>query len=181
MKAQLNLIIFFINFYYIINIPDGINENFIIGKFIIRESNSSETIIEGKYDEGNLEIFINDEKLNQKSYNSYRHLFENIGEYTVIYKFNKLITDMNRMFLNCSSLISLDLSNFDSSKVTNMDMTFGECKSLKSINFLNFDSSKVTYMGGLFKNCESLISIDLSSFNTSSLTDTKICFIVVKH
>lgn len=34
------------------------------------------------------------------------------------------ITDMNRMFAECSSLESLDLSRFDTSKVTNMHQMF---------------------------------------------------------
>ena len=41
---------------------------------------------------------------------------------------------MERMFESCSSLISLDLSNFDTSQVTLMDQMFYNCTNLEYIN-----------------------------------------------
>ena len=42
-------------------------------------------------------------------------------------KFNALSTNMGYMFSGCSKLISLDLSNFDTSSVTNMERMFSSC------------------------------------------------------
>ena len=76
------------------------------------------------------------------------------------------------MFAYCKSLTSLDLSNFDTSKVTNMSSLFFACESLTSINFDdNFDTSNVTIMNSMFFECESLTSLDLSNFDTSKVTN----------
>ena len=73
------------------------------------------------------------------------------------------------MFFYCYSLISLDLSNFNTSEVLFMDCMFYGCSSLISLDLSNFDTSKVTIMSYMFFNCSSLISLDLSSFDTSQL------------
>ena len=41
---------------------------------------------------------------------------------------------MNGMFYGCTSLTSLDLSNFDTSKVTNMGYMFQSCTNLTSLD-----------------------------------------------
>ena len=78
---------------------------------------------------------------------------------------------MKEMFAYCSSLTSLDLSSFNTSKVTTMQRMFRECKSLANLNIGNFDTSNVMKMGSMFSNCESLTTLDLSSFNTANVTN----------
>ena len=80
------------------------------------------------------------------------------------------------MFYDCSSLISLDLSNFDTSLVVNMKDLFYNCFSLTSINLKSFDTSKVTDMQSMFYGCNSLLSIDLSSFDTSMVVNMQKMF-----
>ena len=63
------------------------------------------------------------------------------------------------MFNGCSSLQSLDLSNFDASNVTNMSGMFICCSSLQSLDLSNFDTSKVTKMSGMFASCTNLNNI----------------------
>jgi surface protein len=75
------------------------------------------------------------------------------------------------MFYWCSGLTSLDVTNFDTSKVTDMSCMFAGCESLTSLDVTKFDTSKVTNMGGMFFGCESLASLDLSNFDTSKVTD----------
>ena len=82
------------------------------------------------------------------------------------------VTNMMGMFSECSSLISLNLSNFDTSNVVDMNSMFSGCSSLKSIDVSNFDTSNVVDMNSMFSECSSLTSIDLSSFNTSNVTDS---------
>ena len=73
------------------------------------------------------------------------------------------------MFYNCSSLISLNLSNFDTSNIINMNSIFYNCSSLTSINISNFNTSKVVNIISMFNGCSSLTSVDLSTFNTTKL------------
>ena len=46
------------------------------------------------------------------------------------------VTNMEYMFIGCSSLEELNLSNFNTNNVTNMKSMFGECSSLKELSFL---------------------------------------------
>ena len=72
---------------------------------------------------------------------------------------------MESMFENCESLISLDLSNFNTQNVTDIRYMFSNCKSLILLNLSNFNTQNVTEMRYIFSNCYSLISLDLSNFN----------------
>ena len=84
--------------------------------------------------------------------------------------------DMNSMFRNMSSLISLNLSNFDTSKVTNMSYMFFNTSSLTLLNLSNFDTSQVMNMDSIFRGMTNLTTIDLSNFDTSSVTDMSSMF-----
>lgn len=74
--------------------------------------------------------------------------------------------NMHHMFGKCSSLITLDLSSFDTSWVEDMGYMFAECESLKTLDLGHFDTSHVTSLDALFCNCKSLENLDLSSFDT---------------
>ena len=80
------------------------------------------------------------------------------------------VTTMAGMFQNCSNLTSLDVSNWNTSNVTNMSAMFLGCKTLTSLDVSNFDTKNVTTMGWMFQNCSNLTSLDLSNFNTSKVT-----------
>ena len=86
------------------------------------------------------------------------------------------VTDMYRMFLDCSSLTSLDLNSFNTTNVTDRRYMFGGCSSLTRLDLSNFNTSKVDDMSYMFENCSSLTSLDLSSFNTSSVTNMSYMF-----
>lgn len=79
------------------------------------------------------------------------------------------VVDMNKMFILCLSLTSLDLSSFDTSKVTDMYGMFNGCYALTNLDLSNFDTSNVTDMSCMFGSCEKLTSLNLSSFNTSKV------------
>ena len=74
---------------------------------------------------------------------------------------------MQRMFLNCTKLESLDLSSFDTSSITNFGKIFYHCTSLKSLNVSNFNTSNVTNFYDMFNGCSSLKELDVSGFDTS--------------
>ena len=86
------------------------------------------------------------------------------------------VTNMERMFENCSSLTSLDLNNFNTSNVTNMCAMFGVCKSLTTLDLSSFNTSNVTNMHAMFSECKTLMSLDVSSFNTSKVTGMRYMF-----
>ena len=81
------------------------------------------------------------------------------------------VTGMSSMFSGCSGLTSLDLSNFDTHNVMNVDNMFSGCSSLTSLNLSKFDTSKVRYMDNMFSECSNLTSLDLSNFDTSNVMD----------
>ncbi len=81
------------------------------------------------------------------------------------------VQNMSRMFASCYKLTTLDLSNFDTRKVTDMNGLFDDCWKLANLNLSNFDTSKVTDMGYMFANCRSLTSLDISHFDTSNVTN----------
>ena len=70
---------------------------------------------------------------------------------------------MSYMFSYCSSLTSLNLSNFNTNNVKNMSAMFIGCSSLTSLNLSNFNTNNVKNMRGIFdglnKNCN-IITLD---------------------
>ena len=78
--------------------------------------------------------------------------------------------DSSNIFSYMNGLTTLDLSNFDTSKVTNMTSMFNNTTSLTSLNLSNFNTSNVTSMSDMFKDMHGLTTLDLSSFDTSKVT-----------
>ena len=76
---------------------------------------------------------------------------------------------MNDIFFDCSSLITLDLSSFNTINVEYMNFMFMGCFSLRSINLSSFNTINVINMSNMFFCCESLKHLDLSSFKTPNL------------
>ena len=73
------------------------------------------------------------------------------------------------MFYICSNLTTLDLSNFNTSKVTNMNYMFASCEKLTTLDLSNFNTSRVTNMGYMFNFCNKLIDLDISNFDMSKV------------
>ena len=84
--------------------------------------------------------------------------------------------DMSSMFYDCQSLTSLDLSSFGTSSATDMSSMFRGCPKLASLDLSSFGTSKAADMSSMFYDCQSLTSLDLSSFGTSSATDMSSMF-----
>ena len=79
------------------------------------------------------------------------------------------ITSMSWMFMNCSSLTSLNVSNFNTEKVTNMNQMFQNCSSLTSLDISNFNTEKVTDMGWIVRDCPKLTDIGMIYCNSSAI------------
>jgi surface protein len=81
------------------------------------------------------------------------------------------IIDMSYMFSKCSSLISLDFSDWKTSNIENMRYMFNHCDCTSFPNEIsNIDTSKVTNMSFIFNKCDSLLLLpDISNWNTSNV------------
>ena len=79
--------------------------------------------------------------------------------------------DSSYIFERCASLTSIDISNWDTSKVDTMLGMFDGCSSLTSLNISNWNTSNVTDMSGMFKDCTSLTTLDLSNWNIDNMED----------
>ena len=126
------------------------------------------------------------EQFNVNSDNTFEHTFVNVPVTNMNYftqpcrdKLKTLdlsefdtskVTSMIEAFYQCSNLTSIDLTNIDTSNVTDMHQMFNSCTNLKSLDVRNFDTSKVTDMNYMFYNCFYLTSLDLSNFDTSNVT-----------
>lgn len=94
-------------------------------------------------------------------------------------------TDMTGMFQGCSSLKSLDLRSFNTSKVTKMNSLssvdagaysgctgmFKNCNSLEILDLSSFDTRNVTCMAAMFGDCTNLKELKLGNFNTGNVTN----------
>ena len=89
---------------------------------------------------------------------------------------NVSLTNMSYMFSDCSNLVSLDLSGWDTSSVTGMSYMFFGCSKLASLDPSGWDTSSVTDMSGMFDGCSSLASLDLSGWDTSGVSDMESMF-----
>ena len=82
------------------------------------------------------------------------------------------MTDMSGMFEG-SCFTSLDLSSFDTSQAQYMHFMFSGASNLKNIKFGNkFNTSKITNFRAMFQRCTFLESLDLSQFDMSNATNT---------
>ena len=82
---------------------------------------------------------------------------------------------MESMFSG-TSLTTLDVSHFDTSKVTNMNSMFSYMPNLTTLDLSNFDTSKVTKMNYMFSNMPNLTTLDVSNFDTSKVTEMGFMF-----
>jgi len=131
---------------------------------------------------------------------STRNMFANMTSLATItgleYLNTENVTDMSFMFYGCSSLTSLDLRSFNTSKVTNMTGMFSFIgpsykdqleewyepyenlleSNLASINLSSFDTRNVYDMSQMFLGCDKLTSLDLSNFNTANVRGMRSMF-----
>ena len=162
------------------------NKNYIICKYEIKENqlnkpiqilNSYENVIkknswyQNKGNENDKDIkdncvlYLNGNKISF----TYLYKFPKKGKYTIKIDIKKPLTNINYMFCWCTSLISIDLSNFNSNNVIFMNNMFNFCYSLQYINLSNFNTINTINMEYLFSSCSSLETLDLTYFNTENV------------
>ena len=87
-----------------------------------------------------------------------------------------IVEDLRYLFYGCSSLILVDLSYIDTFQVFDMEYMFYGCNSLTTLNFSSWITSSVEDLNSMFYDCNSLMSLDLSSFDTSLVLNMKDMF-----
>ena len=90
------------------------------------------------------------------------------------------VENMEDMFWLCKDLKELDLSSFNTENVTNMNNMFLDCRSLEKLNLSNFNTCNTKYMLGMFSSCEKLEFLDISNFNTSNVSEMSCMFMDCK-
>ena len=90
-------------------------------------------------------------------------------------KFNSnSLEEMEKMFKECKSLISLDLSGFTTINVKYMDYAFNNCSSLEYLDVSNFRTNAAFNIKFMFNGCSSLTSLNLAYFDTSKIDDVRL-------
>ena len=118
------------------------------------------------------EIIINDEIVPF----CYDYKFNKKGKYKIKYIFKEDLTKIDYMFAECSYLININLSDFNTKNIINMCNIFYGCSYLTNINLSNFNTQNTTNMSWMFYGCSSLANINLSNFNTQNVTDMSSMF-----
>ena len=113
------------------------------------------------------EIYLNEKKIEF----CFENKFQKKGKYKITIKCIKLLTSMANIFSNCSSLTSLNISNFKTDNLKNMNGMFYNCTSLTSLDLSNFKTDNVVDMEWMFSECSSLTTLNLSKFNTKNVTN----------
>ena len=80
------------------------------------------------------------------------------------------VVDMNSMFADCSSLVSINFSNLNTKNLKTMEGMFHSCRSLQSIDFSNLDLRNVEIMYKFCYICCSLVSVNFTNTRTLNLT-----------
>lgn len=135
------------------------------------------------YDTDGIYIVKTKYMINDRIFNSDTQSFGDLNTKIMLvtcYNINKNITNFKCLFEGCSSLMSLNLSNFNTENVTNMNSMFYGCSSLKKLNMTGWDTSNVTDMGGMFYGCSKLPLINVSHFNVSKVTKMNYMFVSCK-
>ncbi len=78
--------------------------------------------------------------------------------------------DLLDSFKENRTVINLDLSGLDTSRVTNMSAMFSWCSYLKSLNVNGWNTENVQSMFEIFNYCSSLSNLDVSGFQTGNVT-----------
>lgn len=87
-------------------------------------------------------------------------------------------TTMEDMFYSCDSLQEINLDGINTSKVKNMKYMFGNCYAISQLNLSMLDTSQVTDMSNMFYECMGIEKIDMSKCITTNLTNTKMMFYI---
>lgn len=102
---------------------------------------------------------------------SYIEIWQNSTEYIVCSDSTIRPDTCSKLFYYRSSLLEINLVNFDTTYFDDMSQMFYGCSNITTLNLIKFDTSKVKNMASMFYGCSKLENIDFSSFDTSNVED----------
>lgn len=79
------------------------------------------------------------------------------------------VTNMESMFYNCSNLTSLDIGNWDVRNVESLYNFFYDCKKLEVVDMSNWETNNLENTSGLFSNCISLHTVKLNNCSRDTI------------
>ena len=120
-----------------------------------------------QYTKSKVEIYIDNKKTKFTRSISEKE-FPEEKVYHIKLKFKVLFKNCVGMFVDCG-VTSIDLSNFDMSKVENMQAMFNSCSNLTSVKFPNANTVNLTNMNYMFSFCDNLTSVNITSLNTKNV------------
>lgn len=80
-------------------------------------------------------------------------------------------TDMSSMFKNCSALPALSISGLNTSKAVKMDSMFEGCSALRELTVSGIDTASATNMQAMFADCAALKKLNLTGIATPAVTN----------
>lgn len=83
---------------------------------------------------------------------------------------------LHRLFANCTSLVFVNFSDFDTSQATDMSSMFEGCTALPAVNIAGLNTQSATNMQNMFKDCSALRSLTIAGINTASVKDMQSMF-----
>jgi len=86
------------------------------------------------------------------------------------------VTTMEAMFFYCEGLTDLDLTSLDTQNVTRMDYMFYGCSELTNLDLSSLDTQNVANMNAMFYDCSGLTNLNLSSLDTRKVTNMRSMF-----
>ena len=86
------------------------------------------------------------------------------------------VTTMEAMFFYCEGLTDLDLTSLDTQNVTRMDYMFYGCSELTNLDLSSLDTRNVANMNAMFYDCSGLTNLNLSSLDTRKVTNMRSMF-----
>ena len=117
----------------------------------------------------NTKVFINKKEYKYSKY--FIPYKEGIFEIKIIIYIN--MYNCSYMFYNCQNIISIDISNFNTSNVNDMYQMFCNCTNLSTLSDISrWNTNNVRNMNWMFFNCSKLSVLpDISKWNTNSVND----------
>ena len=83
---------------------------------------------------------------------------------------------LHGLFENCTSLVYVNFSDFDTSQATDMSSMFKNCSALPALNISGLNTSKAVKMDSMFEGCSALRELTVSGIDTASATNMQAMF-----
>ena len=150
------------------------SKNLIRGILTIKENDVNKNLVLFQTEINNgIDVYLNNKKINLlKDNKKWKYNFTKEGKYWFEIVFKDDIKNLCGFFEYNFQIISIDLSNFNTSNVTDMSFMFNTCRNLREIKGINqLKTNNVISLNGMFQDCNELEHLDLSNWNTSKVSN----------